>query len=64
MLRPKDQRLSKREVVALFEEHFLPFICNADKIAQWEAFTNYIDSLAKDGIITERQRFNWVNPYG
>lgn len=64
MLRPRDQRLNKREVVALFKEHFLPFICKADRIAQWEAFNNYTDSLCKDGLITDWQYSNWANPYG
>jgi hypothetical protein len=64
MLKPRDQRLNKRQIVASFREHFLPSICKTDRIAQWEAFNNYIDSLAKDGMITEWQASNWANPYG
>jgi hypothetical protein len=64
MLKPRDQRFNKRQIVAMFKEHFLPFISKADKIAQWEAFNNYTDSLCKDGLITPWQYENWDNPYG
>ena len=64
MLRPRDQRLNKREAVASFKEHYLPHIDPTDRIAQWEAFNNYTDSLCKDGLITDWQYSNWANPYG
>ena len=63
MLKPRDQRMNKRQIDANFKEHFLPHLPD-DRIAQWEAWNNYTDSLCKDGMITDWQYHNWANPYG
>lgn len=72
MLKPLAERMNKRQVDASFKEGLLPHIDSVcrersgttDRIAQWEAWNNYTDSLCKDGLITDWQYHNWANPYG
>lgn len=72
MLKPRDQRMNKRQVNASFKEGILPHVdslCRersgtTDRIARWEAWNDYTDSLCKDGMITPWQYENWANPYG
>jgi len=34
-----------------------------DSIAKREAFNNFIDSLNKDGEVTDEQAATWINPF-
>ena len=34
-----------------------------DQIAQREAWLNFVDSLNADGLISQKQRDNWTNPF-
>jgi len=34
-----------------------------DRIMKAEAWNDYTDMLCKDGIITQKQYDNWVNPF-
>ena len=34
-----------------------------DSIAKRCAFNDYVDSLNKDGLVTDYQAYNWSNPF-
>ena len=53
----------------LFNDEILPCVKEAyeqdgivDRIARWEAWSNWTDSLCKDGAISNWQYNNWTHP--
>jgi len=54
--------MTEQQALAEFRE-YVGWAYRGDKVAQREAWNNYIDSLAKDQLITEKQAFNWSNPF-
>lgn len=63
-------KLTKKQVLADFRENVLPAIRSmyeqdgrVDAIARREEWNNYVDMLARDGVITQKQADNWDNPY-
>ena len=55
-------RMTKKQVLAEFRE-LLGGSLRGDSIAKREAFNNYVDSLNKDGLVTDYQAYNWSNPF-
>lgn len=55
--------MTKKEAMRHFREHILPHIPEHDRVAKAEAFSNYVDMLCRDGEITEKQAFEWDNPF-
>jgi len=55
--------MTKKEVIALFQEEVRPSIPRGDTPALLEAWNNYTDSLAKDKRITMKQYEQWTNPF-
>jgi hypothetical protein len=59
--------MTKKEALIEFKEYFLPEVIKQygekDIIAKRECWNNYTDSLCKDGLITQKQYNNWMNPY-
>ena len=60
-------RITKKEVVASFRRMLKDSptgtLLRGDSIAKREAFNNYVDSLNKDGLVTDYQAYNWSNPF-
>ena len=61
-------RTTKKEVVAQFRELWADLLASepswrGDSIAKRCAFNDYVDSLNKDGIVTDHQGYNWSNPF-
>ena len=61
-------RTTKKEVVAQFRELWADLLISdpswrGDSIAKRTAFNDYVDSLNKDGIVTDHQAYNWSNPF-
>ena len=56
-------RMTKKQALAEFREHYLPHIPKWDAIAKREAWNNYTDALCKDRLITSKQYETWTNPY-
>jgi len=61
-------RMTKVEAVASFRELWADVIASdpswrGDKIAKRCAFNDYVDSLNKDGMVTDHQAYNWSNPF-
>ena len=54
--------MNKLQAVAEFKECIGQMYRN-DPIAKREAFNNFLDSLHRDGLITDHQVNNWSNPY-
>lgn len=64
------KQLTKKEVLKDFREYILPGIRKAyekdgrvDHPARAQAWSNYTDSLMKEGIITAYQDRTWSNPF-
>ena len=59
--------MTKKEVVASFREMLKDSptgtLLKGDRIAKREAFNNFVDSLNKDGLVTDYQAYNWSNPF-
>lgn len=59
--------MNKKEVLKSFKENIIPAINERygkkDVIAKREAWSNYIDSLQKNGYVTEKQVTKWINPF-
>ena len=58
-----NKKLTKKEVLKQFNQEIKPNLKHQDKIALSEAWNNYIDSLQKDGYLTEKQVSTWTNPF-
>jgi len=61
-------RMTKKEVVEQFRWDWSDFLesnpsWRGDRIAKREAFNNFVDSLNKDGLVTDYQAYNWSNPF-
>ena len=61
-------RMTKKEVVEQFRWDWSDFLKSnpswrGDRIAKREAFNNFVDSLNKDGMVTDYQAYNWSNPF-
>ena len=61
-------RMTKVEAVASFRESWNIFLVRnphfrGDSIAKRCAFNDYVDSLNKDGLVTDYQAYNWSNPF-
>jgi hypothetical protein len=54
--------MTKREAERQFREDILPRLSSNDKPARRQAWNDYVDSLQKNGQITERQAFDWDQP--
>lgn len=60
--------MNKRQAIALFRDEWefalrrFPGL-NNDLCAKRQAFVEFIDSLARNGEITEKQAFSWENPF-
>ena len=62
------KRLTKVEAVHLFAEEWMQILehqpnWKGDTIAKREAFSNFVDSLNKDHLISDNQANRWSNPY-
>jgi hypothetical protein len=53
--------MNKSQAVAEFRE-CIGSMYRGDKIAQREAWLNFVDSLCDDKLITQKQRDTWSNP--
>ena len=66
-LKEESTMINKAEAKLNFEEYILPLVKSRfgadDRIAIRESWSNYIDSLYQDEMITERQLNTWSNPY-
>lgn len=63
---PYSRYMTKKQVLADFRENIAPYVrkqYGRDSIAMREAFSNYVDSLNKDGIVSSRQANTWSNPF-
>ena len=56
------RKITKREALREFRSA-IGTTLNSDVIAKREAWSNYTDSLCKDGLITEKQYREWTNPF-
>lgn len=60
--------MTKAQALADFKENILPGIRarehnGVDKFRRAEQWVNYIDSLCRDKLITEKQAMKWDNPF-
>lgn len=55
--------MTKVEVKARFDADVKPYINSQDKVALRTAWNDFVDTLQKDGQITEHQANTWRNPY-
>lgn len=55
--------MTKQQALAFFKDSILPSIPSNDTPWKCEAWNDYVDSLQKDGSITEKQASTWVNPF-
>ena len=61
-------RMTKKDVVQQFRWDWSDFLKSnpnfrGDSIAKRCAFNDYVDSLNKDGLVTDYQAYNWSNPF-
>ena len=61
-------RMTKKDVVQQFRWDWSDFLKSnpnfrGDSIAKRCAFNDYVDSLNKDGLVTDYQADNWSNPF-
>ena len=61
-------RMTKKQAVQQFRWDWSDFLSNnphfrGDSIAKRCAFNDYVDSLNKDGLVTDYQAYNWSNPF-
>ena len=61
-------RMTKKEVVQQFRWNWADFLesnpnYRGDKVAKRCSFNDYVDSLNKDGLVTDYQAYNWSNPF-
>lgn len=53
--------MTKSQAVAEFRE-CIGLMYRGDRIAQHEAWLNFIDGLCEDKLITQKQRDTWTSP--
>lgn len=53
--------MNKKQAIAEFHE-CIGLMYRGDKIAQREAWLNFVDGLCEDKLITQHQRDTWTNP--
>lgn len=57
----------KKEVAAVFKKHYRDQIIEEfgenDHAAMRQAWNDFVDSLVKDGLVSETQANRWVNPF-
>lgn len=53
--------MNKKQAIAEFHE-CIGLMYRGDKIAQREAWLNFVDTLCEDKLITQHQRDTWTNP--
>ena len=61
-------RMTKKQAVDSFRELWRDLLVSephyrGDSIAKRCAFNDYVDSLNKDGMVTDHQAYNWSNPF-
>lgn len=60
-------RMTKADALRDFRENVRPHVIKryglGDRIAMREAWSEYIDGLARDKLITRWQEDNWTNPF-
>lgn len=56
-------KLTKAQAIQQFRELYNGAIPREDVIARREEWSNFTDSLCKDGLITEYQDRTWTNPF-
>ena len=61
-------RMTKKDVVQQFRWDWSDFLISNPIfrgvcIAKRCAFNDYVDSLNKDGLVTDYQAYNWSNPF-
>ena len=63
----KKVRATKKEMLAIFmeqlKENKQKHSQKVDKITLREWWNNYVDSLNKDGLVTDKQADTWTNPF-
>lgn len=62
------RKLTKHQVLSLFSDHWHEIIIfsptsRGDSVAKRQAFNDYVDSLNKDGLVSDAQAFRWSNPF-
>ena len=55
--------ITKDQAIAIFEESIKGSSIKNDKVGLRCAWLDFVDSLCKDGQITENKFNNWSNPY-
>ena len=61
-------RMTKKDVVQQIRWDWSDFLQSnpnfrGDSIAKRTSFNDYVDSLNKDGLVTDYQAYNWSNPF-
>ncbi len=63
----KRVRLTKAEALQIFKDQLTEnkarHAGKVDRVALCESWHNYVDSLCKDGLLTEKQADTWTNPF-
>jgi hypothetical protein len=59
------KKLNKKQVLELFRSEYADFLKEHryDAIAKREEFNNFVDYLNKEGQVSDRQAYEWSNPY-
>jgi len=59
--------MMKKDAYALFMQDMYPLVVakygRDDRVAIREKWNNYVDALNKDGEVTDKQAYNWSNPF-
>ena len=59
--------MTKKDAYALFMQDMYPLVVakygRDDRVAIREKWNNYVDALNKDGEVTDKQAYNWSNPF-
>ena len=60
--------MTKNEAVGFFRKEILPEVVRrygfSDRPAVRQAWNDYVDGLARRGLVTDRQRDTWSSPFG
>ena len=63
-----DTVITRKQACDIFQQEYLPHVPrhpddgSIDMIAAWETWSNWTDSLCKDGQISDWQYANWSHP--
>lgn len=55
--------MTKREAIAEFQERWAATGIRNDPTWKRTAWNDFVDSLNKAGLVTDRQAFTWSNPF-